>query len=144
MRAALDKQTGLRPGRRLSHVFVCYLPANVYPKPLMVTDAALNIAPDLETKQQHQPASPGAHRRAGSADPEGRRVLARASGRRAPDPRLDVGMTRYARLLDPALYPGTSSTTEVHMTRYARILDRGSPGSLLDRGFGVHPGQRVN
>lgn len=48
----LDKQTGLRAGRRLSHVFVCYLPANVYPKALMVTDAALNLGPDLETKQQ--------------------------------------------------------------------------------------------
>ena len=52
MRAVLDKQIGLRTGRRLSHVFVCYLPANVYPKALMVTDAARNIAPDLETKQQ--------------------------------------------------------------------------------------------
>jgi len=124
MRVALDKQTGLRTGRRLSHVFVCYLPANVYPKPLMVTDAALNITPDLETKQQHQPASPGAHRRAGIADPEGRRVLARASGRRAPDPRLDVDMTRLRRVcwtqgcaLGPAVHRRcTWRATRVYLT----------------------------
>lgn len=39
---------GLRTGRRLSHVFVADLPN--HPRPLLVTDAAINIAPDLATK----------------------------------------------------------------------------------------------
>lgn len=39
---------GLRTGRRISHVFVIDVPT--YPRLLMVTDAAVNIAPDLATK----------------------------------------------------------------------------------------------
>lgn len=39
---------GLRTGRRLSHVFVLDLPH--HPAPLLITDAAINIAPDLATK----------------------------------------------------------------------------------------------
>jgi phosphotransacetylase/acyl dehydratase len=46
--AAVDRDTGLRTERRMSHVFALDLPS--YPKPLFVTDAAINIAPDLETK----------------------------------------------------------------------------------------------
>ncbi|MGP6089800.1 bifunctional enoyl-CoA hydratase/phosphate acetyltransferase [Antarctobacter jejuensis] len=48
LRAALDKQTGLRAGRRFTHVFVMDVPG--LPHPLLVTDAAINIAPDLRTK----------------------------------------------------------------------------------------------
>jgi len=40
--------TGLRTGRRLSHVFVLSVPG--YARPLLVTDAAINIAPTLEEK----------------------------------------------------------------------------------------------
>jgi phosphate acetyltransferase len=40
--------TGLRTGRRLSHVFVLSIPG--YVRPLLVTDAAINIAPTLEEK----------------------------------------------------------------------------------------------
>jgi phosphotransacetylase len=40
--------TGLRTGRRLSHVFVLDVPG--YARPLLVTDAAINIAPTLEDK----------------------------------------------------------------------------------------------
>ena len=39
---------GLRTGRRLSHVFVMDVPG--LPHPLLVTDAGINIAPDLEAK----------------------------------------------------------------------------------------------
>ncbi len=49
MDAVLDRDTGLRTGRRASHVFVLEVPA--YPKILLITDAAINIAPDLETKR---------------------------------------------------------------------------------------------
>ncbi|MDR1062616.1 MAG: bifunctional enoyl-CoA hydratase/phosphate acetyltransferase [Azoarcus sp.] len=48
MRAAFSKTAGLRGERRISHVFVASAPA--YPKLLLVTDAAINIAPTLEEK----------------------------------------------------------------------------------------------
>ena len=46
--AVVAKETGLRTGRRLSHVFVMDVPT--YHKVLVVTDAAINIAPSLEDK----------------------------------------------------------------------------------------------
>jgi phosphotransacetylase len=46
--AVIAKETGLRTGRRLSHVFLMDVPT--YHKPLLVTDAAINIAPTLEDK----------------------------------------------------------------------------------------------
>ena len=46
--AVVAKETGLRTGRRISHVFVMDVPT--YHKPLLVTDAAINIAPVLEDK----------------------------------------------------------------------------------------------
>jgi phosphate acetyltransferase len=48
MHAVLDHQTGLRTARRVSHVFVIDAPA--YPRPLLVTDAAINIYPTLDDK----------------------------------------------------------------------------------------------
>jgi phosphate acetyltransferase len=48
MHAVLDKDKGLRTARRVSHVFVIDAPA--YPRPLLVTDAAINIYPTLEDK----------------------------------------------------------------------------------------------
>jgi phosphotransacetylase len=51
MRAILHETNGLRvPGRRASHVFIVEVPS--YPKLLCVTDAAVNIAPDLNAKAQ--------------------------------------------------------------------------------------------
>ncbi|MGE4482053.1 bifunctional enoyl-CoA hydratase/phosphate acetyltransferase [Acidocella sp.] len=44
----VQEKTGLRTGRRLSHVFVMDVPS--YPKPLLITDAAINICPTLEEK----------------------------------------------------------------------------------------------
>ncbi|MHA3915388.1 bifunctional enoyl-CoA hydratase/phosphate acetyltransferase [Halovulum sp. GXIMD14793] len=44
----LDKAKGLRIGRRFTHVFVMDVPGQA--APVMVTDAAINIAPDLMTK----------------------------------------------------------------------------------------------
>lgn len=46
--AVLKSGTGLRVGRRLSHVFVMDVPGLDHL--LFVSDAAINIAPDLETK----------------------------------------------------------------------------------------------
>lgn len=48
LRPMLDKVTGLRVGRRFTHIFVMDVPGLNHP--LLVTDAAINIAPDLETK----------------------------------------------------------------------------------------------
>lgn len=48
LRPIMDKALGLRMGRRLTHVFVMDVPGQ--PEPIMVTDAAINIAPDLATK----------------------------------------------------------------------------------------------
>jgi phosphotransacetylase len=46
--AVVAKETGLRAGRRISHVFIMDVPT--YHKVLIVTDAAINIAPSLEDK----------------------------------------------------------------------------------------------
>ena len=48
LRAALRKERGLRAGRRFTHVFVLDVPGLSHP--LLVTDAAINIQPDLKTK----------------------------------------------------------------------------------------------
>jgi len=49
LREVLRRDGGLRAGRRLSHVFVMDLPGR--DRLLFVTDAAINIAPDLMTKR---------------------------------------------------------------------------------------------
>jgi len=49
MRPVVDKARGLRTDRRISHVFALDVPS--YPKHLFITDAAINIAPDLEDKR---------------------------------------------------------------------------------------------
>jgi phosphate acetyltransferase len=46
--AVVARETGLRTGRRISHVFIMDVPT--YHKVLVVTDAAINIAPTLEEK----------------------------------------------------------------------------------------------
>jgi phosphate acetyltransferase len=49
MRAVASSSTGLRTARRISHVFVMDVPT--YPETLFITDAAINIFPDLDTKR---------------------------------------------------------------------------------------------
>lgn len=49
MAEVLARDTGLRTARRISHVYVMDVPR--YPRPLLVTDAAINIAPTLEDKR---------------------------------------------------------------------------------------------
>lgn len=48
MGEVINKVSGLRTERRISHVFVMDVPT--YPRPLLITDAAVNIAPTLEEK----------------------------------------------------------------------------------------------
>jgi len=49
MHAVVSKEGGLRTNRRISHVFLIDVPT--YPEVLYVTDAAINIFPDLEVKR---------------------------------------------------------------------------------------------
>jgi phosphate acetyltransferase len=44
----VNKETGIRTARRISHVFIMDVPT--YAKPLFITDAAVNIFPTLEEK----------------------------------------------------------------------------------------------
>ncbi len=48
LRAVVDKDLGLRTGRRMSHVFALDVPR--YPRALFITDAAMNVFPTLEDK----------------------------------------------------------------------------------------------
>jgi phosphate acetyltransferase len=47
--AVAKRETGLRTARRISHVFVMDVPT--HPQTLFITDAAVNIAPDLSAKR---------------------------------------------------------------------------------------------
>lgn len=49
MKEVVDKDSGLRTERRISHVFVMDVPG--HPETLFITDAAINIFPDLDTKR---------------------------------------------------------------------------------------------
>jgi phosphate acetyltransferase/phosphate butyryltransferase len=49
LHAALDAACGLRTARRMSHVFVC--DTALYPRLLLITDAAVNIYPTLTDKR---------------------------------------------------------------------------------------------
>ena len=49
MRAVTASATGLRTARRISHVFVMDVPT--YAETLFITDAAINIFPDLDAKR---------------------------------------------------------------------------------------------
>ena len=49
LEAVVARHSGLRTDRRMSHVFVLDVPS--YPRPLLVSDAALNVDPDLATKR---------------------------------------------------------------------------------------------
>jgi phosphate acetyltransferase len=48
MSAVLSKDRGIRTARRVSHCFIMDVPG--HPDPLIITDAAVNIAPTLEDK----------------------------------------------------------------------------------------------
>ena len=52
MGAVVARDTGIRTARRVSHCFVMDVPG--YKDPLIVTDAAVNIAPDLAGQGRHR------------------------------------------------------------------------------------------
>jgi phosphate acetyltransferase len=49
MREVTSSKTGLRTARRISHVFIMDVPS--HPETLFITDAAINIFPDLDAKR---------------------------------------------------------------------------------------------
>ena len=49
MSAVVRPESGLRTDKRISHCFLMHLPS--YEHPFMITDAAVNVAPDLEQKR---------------------------------------------------------------------------------------------
>ena len=49
MKAALDKETGIRDRRRFVHIFHMTTPES--DRPLLITDGAVNVMPDLQTRQ---------------------------------------------------------------------------------------------
>lgn len=49
LHAVLAPDSGMHTGRRLSHVYLMDVPS--YPRPLLLTDAAVNIAPNLDEKR---------------------------------------------------------------------------------------------
>ncbi len=48
MGAVVTRESGIRTERRISHCFIMDVPG--HPDPLIITDAAVNIAPDLDAK----------------------------------------------------------------------------------------------
>lgn len=49
MKSALNREAGLRTGARLVHIFLMTAPDS--DRPLLISDAAVNVAPDQETRQ---------------------------------------------------------------------------------------------
>lgn len=49
MAAVVQPESGLRTGKRMSHCFLIQIPS--YPRPFIITDAAVNVVPDLEAKR---------------------------------------------------------------------------------------------
>ncbi len=49
MHAVMAAETGLRTDRRVSHVYIMDVPR--YPRPILITDAAVNIVPSLADKR---------------------------------------------------------------------------------------------
>ena len=70
MRAVVDGERGLRTHRRISHVFAMDVPG--YPRPLFITDAAINIYPDARGQARHRAERDRSGARARDRDAKGR------------------------------------------------------------------------
>ena len=72
------RATGLRTSRRISHVFVIDAPN--YPRPMFITDAAVNIYPDLARQARHRPECDRPCARAGHHHAAGGDTVGRGNG----------------------------------------------------------------
>ena len=84
MKAVLDREAGMRTGRKLSHLAVFELPA--YHKLLFITDAAINIAPDLAAKKEILQNAVEAVNALGISAPK----VALLAAKEKPDPKMPV------------------------------------------------------
>jgi len=92
MRAALDKEAGMRTGNKLSHIAAFELPT--YHKLLFVSDAAINIAPDFDGKKDIIANALSALRNLGIAKPKAALLAAKEKA----DEKMPVTM-EYAELV---------------------------------------------
>ena len=106
MAAVVDPDSGLRTERRISHVFALDVPT--YPKPLLITDAAINIYPSLADKRDIV---------------QNAIDLAHALGIRLPK----VALLSAVETVNPKI------TSTVEAAALCKMLDRGQiTGALLD------------
>ena len=124
--AVVARETGLRTGRRISHVFIMDVPT--YHKVLIVTDAAINIAPRSRTR------STSARTRSTS------RARSASSGRRSrSSPRSRRSTRRCRRRSTPprsARWP-TAGRSRAAPRRPARVRQRDQQGGGADQGHQV-------
>ena len=90
MHAVVDGDQGLRTARRISHVFV--IDARNYPRPLFVTDAAINVYPTLDDKRDIVQNAIDLAQALGIADAESRDP--RGCGNRHHETQIDAGCRR--------------------------------------------------
>ena len=129
----------LRTSRRMSHCFVMQTPS--YPRPFIITDAAINIAPTLQDKARHraQRGRPRACVR--------RRAAARRGPRRGRDRQPATCPPRWTRRRC-ARWPIAARSQGAMRRRAARVRQRGvgrrgahQGHRLRGRGCGRHPGR---
>ena len=90
LHAVVQKEAGLRTGRLLSHCALIFLPA--YGRRIVLSDAAINIAPDLDQKRDICQNAIVLARAIGVDIPEGRRHLGRRD--RPVEDAVDIGRGR--------------------------------------------------
>lgn len=86
MKAVLDKEAGMRTDRKLSHLAFFQLAA--YHKPLFITDAAINIAPDFDALKHIILNAVESVRKLGVPKPK----VALLAAKEKPDPKMPVTM----------------------------------------------------
>ena len=86
LKAALDRETGIRIGRKLSHIAVFELES--YHKLLFLTDAAINIAPTIDDRVQIIQNAADALNSLGITKPE----VALLAAKEKADPKMPVTM----------------------------------------------------
>lgn len=111
MSAIVNKTTGLRTDRRISHAFLFDLPR--YHKMLALADCVVNIAPDLKTKQHIIANAVELLQRLGIAAPK-------------------VAIVAAVETVNPAIPATIDAEALVKMSRH----DGAWPGALVDGPFG--------
>ena len=93
LRAVLHREHGIRGERRLSHLAMFDMPPALYPKPLFLTDAAVNISPDAALRAEIVENAVAAMRALGVDHPK----VALVCGKEKVDPNMPV-TSAYAEL----------------------------------------------